>query len=98
MTEPPKHKRRWFQFSLRALLVAATIVAVQCAVCFPMLREWESYDGNPDFDELIKVISNGAGMTPESLAKAERKYAKEQAHRGRPRGAIRTHGGRRAAR
>jgi hypothetical protein len=28
--EPPKRKRRWFQFSLRALLVV-TLLAVACA-------------------------------------------------------------------
>src|SRR5665213_3508425 len=30
-----------FQFRLRTLLVVVTIVAVQCAVCLPMLREWQ---------------------------------------------------------
>jgi hypothetical protein len=39
--DPPKRKRRWFQFSLRTLLVITTIVAVQCAVCLPILREWQ---------------------------------------------------------
>lgn len=29
--EPPKHKRRWFQFSLRMLLIGVTLVAVACA-------------------------------------------------------------------
>ena len=29
--EPPKHKRRWFQFSLRTLLILTTIVAIPCA-------------------------------------------------------------------
>ena len=28
--EPPKRKRRWFQFSLRSLLVTTFIVAVAC--------------------------------------------------------------------
>jgi hypothetical protein len=41
-TEPPKRKRRWFQFSLRTLFVVTTIVAVQCAVCLPALKEWQS--------------------------------------------------------
>jgi hypothetical protein len=35
-------KLRWFQYRLRSLLIVMTIVAVQCAVCFPMLRAWES--------------------------------------------------------
>jgi hypothetical protein len=40
--EPPKRKRRWFQFSLRTLFLAMTILAVQCAVCFPALKEWQA--------------------------------------------------------
>jgi hypothetical protein len=43
-TDPPKRKRRWFQFSLRTLIVVMAIVAVQCAVCLPMLREWKERD------------------------------------------------------
>jgi hypothetical protein len=39
--EPPKRKRRRFQFRLRTLFLAATIVAVQCAVCLSMLKEWQ---------------------------------------------------------
>jgi hypothetical protein len=34
----PKRKHRWFQVSLRTLLIGVTIVAVQCAVCFPALK------------------------------------------------------------
>jgi len=34
-------KLRWFQYRLRTIFTVVTIVAVQCAVCFPMLREWE---------------------------------------------------------
>jgi hypothetical protein len=41
--EPPKRKRRWCQFSLRMLMTGETIVAVQCADCLPMLREWQRY-------------------------------------------------------
>jgi hypothetical protein len=39
--EPPKRKRRWFQFSLRTLMIVVAIVAVQCAVCFPALKGWQ---------------------------------------------------------
>ena len=28
--DPPKRKRRWFQFSLRTLLIAVTVLAVVC--------------------------------------------------------------------
>jgi hypothetical protein len=31
MSKPPKRKRRWFQFSLRSLLVFTLIVAIPCA-------------------------------------------------------------------
>ncbi|HEY2147010.1 MAG TPA: hypothetical protein VGH32_03680 [Pirellulales bacterium] len=30
-----------FQFRLRTLLLIVIIVAVQCAVCFPALRDWQ---------------------------------------------------------
>jgi hypothetical protein len=29
--EPPRRKRRWFQFSLRTLLIGVTLLAVACA-------------------------------------------------------------------
>jgi hypothetical protein len=29
--DPPKRKRRWFQFSLRSLLLVVTLLAVPCA-------------------------------------------------------------------
>jgi hypothetical protein len=29
--EPPKRKRRWFQFSLRTLMIGVTLLAVPCA-------------------------------------------------------------------
>jgi hypothetical protein len=28
--EPPKRKRRWFQFSLRSLMIQATVLAAAC--------------------------------------------------------------------
>ncbi len=31
MSKPPKRKRRWFQFSLRTLLIGVTLLAVACA-------------------------------------------------------------------
>jgi hypothetical protein len=30
-TEPPKRKRRWYQFSLRTLMIVVTLLAVPCA-------------------------------------------------------------------
>ena len=29
--DPPQRKRRWFQFSLRTLMIAVTLLAVPCA-------------------------------------------------------------------
>ena len=37
MNEP----RRRFQFHMRTWFVVTTIVAVQCAVCFPAVKEWQ---------------------------------------------------------
>jgi hypothetical protein len=33
-----------FQFRLRTLFAITTIVSVQCAVCFPILKDWERFD------------------------------------------------------
>jgi Tfp pilus assembly protein FimT len=41
---PPKRKRRWFQFSLRTLMIVVVIFSVQCGVCLPMLREWQEQE------------------------------------------------------
>jgi hypothetical protein len=46
-------KLRWFQFRLRTIFTVVTIVGVQCAVCFPMLREWKSRTSC--FEKLRKV-------------------------------------------
>jgi hypothetical protein len=35
--DPPKRKRRWFQFSLRTLFVIVTILALDRAICLPIL-------------------------------------------------------------
>jgi hypothetical protein len=57
--DPPKRKRRWFQFSLRTLLVVVTIIAVQCAVCLPLLREWQQRrQRDAELDELVKLITS----------------------------------------
>jgi Tfp pilus assembly protein FimT len=58
--EPPKRKRRWFQFSLWTLTIAVAIVSVGCAICLPMLREWQQrQQEQADFEELIKLIYPG---------------------------------------
>jgi hypothetical protein len=39
-----KRRHRWFQFSLRTLFVAVTIVAVACAFAAPMIQRWWRFD------------------------------------------------------
>jgi Tfp pilus assembly protein FimT len=57
--DPPKRKRRWFQYSLRSLLIVVAIAAVQCAVCLPLLREWQQRrQQQADSEELIKLITD----------------------------------------
>jgi hypothetical protein len=49
--DPPKRKRRWFQFSLRTLFVVTTIVGGQCAVCLPMLRDLREEETRQELKE-----------------------------------------------
>jgi hypothetical protein len=43
--EPPiLSPRRRFQFRLRTVFLIVAIVAIECAVCLPMLREWKERD------------------------------------------------------
>jgi hypothetical protein len=44
---PQPFPRRRFQFRLRTVMLLAAIVAVQCAVCLPMLKEWQAQDDAP---------------------------------------------------
>ena len=36
--EPPKRKRRWFQFSLRTLMIGALVVALLLVIILPALQ------------------------------------------------------------
>jgi hypothetical protein len=56
--DPPKRKRRWFQFSLRTLMIVVTSVSVECAVCLPMLREWEA---NRQLDDAMRSYKESHG-------------------------------------
>jgi hypothetical protein len=38
--EPPKRKRRWFQFSLRTLLICVTLLAAVCPLGVRFLKRW----------------------------------------------------------
>jgi hypothetical protein len=69
-TDSPQHKRGRFQFSLRTLFVVATIIAVQCAVCLPMLREWQENDSSSIVERFLRVEQlyreMGMGDIPDS--------------------------------
>jgi hypothetical protein len=54
MVAQPSPRRR-FQFSLWTLFVAVAIVAVQCAVCLPILKEWQDR-------QQIKRIAEAMGL------------------------------------
>ena len=54
--EPPQRKRRWFQFSLRSLLVIVAVVAVQCGICLPMLREWQRQSDQTERDQKMRAV------------------------------------------
>ena len=81
-TEPtntalPKRKRRWFQFSLRTLMLAVTIIAVQCGVCVPMLREWQqTRQEEANFDELVKLIN--LTVAPSTCSLSDNEGSREQ--------------------
>jgi hypothetical protein len=79
---PPKRKRRWFQFSLRTLLlVVVTIAAVQCAVCLPMLREWQERvewrdaGGTGSIGPFAFTIHCGVGRVVRRQPRASRRFA-----------------------
>jgi hypothetical protein len=38
--DPPKRKRRWFQFSLRTLIGAVAIVVMPWVIRLPIVRGW----------------------------------------------------------
>jgi hypothetical protein len=55
---PTRRKRRRFQFRLRTLSVIVAIVAVQCAVCLLMLREWQRQSEEVERHERVRAILN----------------------------------------
>ena len=49
---PPKRKCRWFQFSLRTLLIGVTLLAVTCGYVgqqIEIVRERRAFGANPQF-------------------------------------------------
>jgi hypothetical protein len=64
MSDPPKRRRRWFQFSLRTLLIGVTLAAIPCGYvgwqakivrdrkAFLQTRYYLSCDSSPDVKPL----------------------------------------------
>jgi len=50
MADQPSSRRR-FQFRLRTLILFTAIVAVQCAVCLPALKEWQAKKDIPKWTD-----------------------------------------------
>ena len=70
--EPPKRKRRWFQFSLRTLLIGVTLLAVACGYV-----AWQAKIVRDRKDALREIVANGgtwypAPSTPEALTLSHR--------------------------
>jgi hypothetical protein len=55
--DPPKRKRRWFQFSLRALFVSVTLMAALCPFGVRLLQQWERDREIEEIDELLRQWS-----------------------------------------
>ena len=54
--DPPKRKRRWFQFSLRTLLIGVTLLAVPCAYV-----GWQAKTVCKRKSLLLFIVDNGGG-------------------------------------
>jgi hypothetical protein len=67
--DPPKRKRRWFQFSLRSLLIGVTLLAVVCAYVSWQMRivAVERRDAAVKYPtwETLPTPANYQGMTRE---------------------------------
>ncbi len=49
-----------FQFRLRTLMLIVAIVAVQCAVCLPALKEWQRIEQWRRIEEALQPTSGGS--------------------------------------
>jgi hypothetical protein len=71
-TEPPKRERRWFQFSLRTLMILVTLLAVACGYV-----AWQANIVRDRKAVLREIVANGGTwyplpFTPEGLALSHR--------------------------
>ena len=54
--EPPKRKRRWFQYSLRSLFVVVTAAGLLCPIGVRIVREWQERQPNHNSMSGRKII------------------------------------------
>ena len=60
-TEPPKRKRRWFQFSLRTLLIVVTLFCIAAAWFTEQARIVRERKAILDHDGLISLLDFATG-------------------------------------
>jgi hypothetical protein len=69
--EPPKRKRRWFQFSLRDLLALVALAALACAIAFPIIRERQRNQAiQKKADEALKALIKPVQSVPRCMARS----------------------------
>ncbi len=67
--EPPKRRRRWFQFSLCDLLALVALAALACAIAFPMIRERQRIRAIQEkANEALKALIKPVQAAPKSTA------------------------------
>jgi hypothetical protein len=60
------------------MFLIVTIVAVQCAVCLPALKEWQTQREADEMGELPRLfpqVISGGCVTAEQMAEFERRFS-----------------------
>ena len=74
--EPPKRKRRWYQFSLRTLFIVVTVVAIYCPFGARVVRDWQGREQQQHLLDsafrTFKESPHSYATPPETLAPADR--------------------------
>ena len=60
-TESPKRKRRWFRFSLRALLLVVSVAAICCPFGARVVRDWQARERQRDIDNAFRAFKQSPG-------------------------------------
>jgi hypothetical protein len=69
--DPPKRKRRWFQFSLRSLLIAVAVTALLCAIVSRLpkpneltLKQLQSIKAGMTEDKVLELVGRPNSIRP----------------------------------